>query len=114
MMGGMKDAGGQQSRFKWMMEGQSPAPSPPTTTFHKNGRCNRWIEIQFLQFTLGEQTPLRPLRTVSVLLNALIITFIHSQSESLLIRSVQNIFMSICVTLFSFSNDFFKALYPVV
>ncbi|TWW69484.1 Trinucleotide repeat-containing gene 6B protein [Takifugu flavidus] len=37
MMGGMKDAGGQQSRFKWMMEGQSPAPSPPTTAFHKNG-----------------------------------------------------------------------------
>lgn len=43
MMGGMKDAGGHQSRFKWMMEGQSPAPSPPTTAFHKNGRCNRWI-----------------------------------------------------------------------
>ncbi|XP_078141005.1 trinucleotide repeat containing adaptor 6Bb.1 [Centroberyx gerrardi] len=36
-MGGMKDAGGQQSRFKWMMEGHSPAPSPPDTTLHKNG-----------------------------------------------------------------------------
>ncbi|KAA8584847.1 hypothetical protein FQN60_003541 [Etheostoma spectabile] len=37
MMGGMKDTGGQQSRFKWMMEGHSPAPSPPETTLHKNG-----------------------------------------------------------------------------
>lgn len=37
-MGGMKDAGGQQSRFKWMMEGHSPAPSPPDTALHKNGR----------------------------------------------------------------------------
>ncbi|XP_069557422.1 trinucleotide repeat-containing gene 6B protein-like isoform X2 [Brachyistius frenatus] len=37
MMGGMKDIGGQQSRFKWMMEGHSPAPSPPDTTLHKNG-----------------------------------------------------------------------------
>lgn len=56
MMGGMKDAGGQQSRFKWMMEGQSPAPSPPAATFHKNGRFNRWIEIQ-AGFTLQKQTP---------------------------------------------------------
>lgn len=38
MMGGMKDLGGQQSRFKWMMEGHSPAPSPPDSTIHKNGR----------------------------------------------------------------------------
>lgn len=38
MMGGMKDTGGQQSRFKWMMEGHSPAPSPPDSTLHKNGR----------------------------------------------------------------------------
>lgn len=37
MMGVMKDTGGQQSRFKWMMEGHSPAPSPPDTTLHKNG-----------------------------------------------------------------------------
>uniref|UniRef100_A0A8D3E3C5 TNRC6 PABC binding domain-containing protein n=2 Tax=Scophthalmus maximus TaxID=52904 RepID=A0A8D3E3C5_SCOMX len=37
MMGGMKDTGGQQSRFKWMMEGHSPAPSPPDSTLHKNG-----------------------------------------------------------------------------
>ncbi|XP_056262530.1 trinucleotide repeat-containing gene 6B protein-like isoform X2 [Pseudoliparis swirei] len=36
-MGGMKDTGGQQSRFKWMMEGHSPAPSPPDTSLHKNG-----------------------------------------------------------------------------
>ncbi|KAK6328341.1 hypothetical protein J4Q44_G00003190 [Coregonus suidteri] len=34
--GGMKDVGGQQSRFKWMMEGHSPAPSPPES-LHKNG-----------------------------------------------------------------------------
>lgn len=38
MMGGMKDTGGQQSRFKWMMEGHSSAPSPPDTSLHKNGR----------------------------------------------------------------------------
>jgi hypothetical protein len=37
MVGGMKDGGGQQSRFKWMMEGHSPAPSPPDTVHHKNG-----------------------------------------------------------------------------
>lgn len=37
MMGGMKDMGGQQSRFKWMMEEHSPAPSPPDPTPHKNG-----------------------------------------------------------------------------
>nr|XP_040047405.1 trinucleotide repeat-containing gene 6B protein-like isoform X2 [Gasterosteus aculeatus aculeatus] len=37
MMGGMKDTGGQQSRFKWMMEGHSSAPSPPDTSLHKNG-----------------------------------------------------------------------------
>ncbi|CDQ75111.1 unnamed protein product [Oncorhynchus mykiss] len=35
--GGVKDGGGQQSRFKWMMEGHSPAPSPPDTAHHKNG-----------------------------------------------------------------------------
>ncbi|XP_051958577.1 trinucleotide repeat-containing gene 6B protein-like isoform X1 [Xyrauchen texanus] len=34
---GLKDNGGQQSRFKWMMEGHSPAPSPPDSTLHKNG-----------------------------------------------------------------------------
>ncbi|XP_055743949.1 trinucleotide repeat-containing gene 6B protein-like [Salvelinus fontinalis] len=37
MVGGVKDGGGQQSRFKWMMEGHSPAPSPPDTAHHKNG-----------------------------------------------------------------------------
>ncbi|KAG5832470.1 hypothetical protein ANANG_G00291500 [Anguilla anguilla] len=31
-LGGMKDSGGQQSRFKWMMEGRSPAPSPPDSS----------------------------------------------------------------------------------
>lgn len=41
MMGGMKDTGGQQSRFKWMMEGHSPAPSPPDTALHKNGRVTQ-------------------------------------------------------------------------
>ncbi|KAM8887820.1 trinucleotide repeat-containing gene 6B protein isoform 1-T1 [Synchiropus picturatus] len=36
--GGMKDFGGQQSRFKWMMEGQSsPDPVSSDSTFHKNG-----------------------------------------------------------------------------
>lgn len=34
---GLKDSGGQQSRFKWMMEGHSPAPSPPDSILHKNG-----------------------------------------------------------------------------
>lgn len=46
-----------------------------------------------------------------MLLNALIIIFIHSQSESLLIRSIQNIFMSICVTLF-FYCFFFQGPLP--
>ncbi|XP_026206583.1 trinucleotide repeat-containing gene 6B protein isoform X2 [Anabas testudineus] len=36
--GAMKDLGGQQSRFKWMMEGQSsPDTSSPENAFHKNG-----------------------------------------------------------------------------
>lgn len=35
--GGLKDAAGQQSRFKWMMEGHSPAPSPPDSAL-KNGK----------------------------------------------------------------------------
>lgn len=36
--GGMKDLGGQQSRFKWMMEGHSsPDTSSPENAFHKNG-----------------------------------------------------------------------------
>lgn len=35
--GGMKDGGGQQSRFKWLMEGHSPNPPPPDTAPHKNG-----------------------------------------------------------------------------
>ncbi|KAM3859732.1 trinucleotide repeat-containing gene 6B protein [Diretmus argenteus] len=36
--GGLKDLGGQQSRFKWMMEGHSPPdPSPPESVLHKNG-----------------------------------------------------------------------------
>ncbi|XP_061158806.1 trinucleotide repeat-containing gene 6B protein-like isoform X1 [Syngnathus typhle] len=42
MMGGMKDIGGQQSRFKWMMEGHSPAPSPPDSTLLKNGSSENW------------------------------------------------------------------------
>ncbi|KAF7649343.1 hypothetical protein LDENG_00143020 [Lucifuga dentata] len=45
-MGGMKDAGGQQSRFKWMMEGHSPAPSPPDTTLHKNGPLPTSIKMR--------------------------------------------------------------------
>uniref|UniRef100_A0A3B4UUA1 Trinucleotide repeat containing adaptor 6Bb.1 n=1 Tax=Seriola dumerili TaxID=41447 RepID=A0A3B4UUA1_SERDU len=46
MMGGMKDTGGQQSRFKWMMEGHSPAPSPPDTTLHKNGPLPSAIKVR--------------------------------------------------------------------
>ncbi|XP_054615838.1 trinucleotide repeat-containing gene 6B protein-like [Dunckerocampus dactyliophorus] len=42
MMGGMKDIGGQQSRFKWMMEGHSPAPSPPDSSLLKNGSTENW------------------------------------------------------------------------
>ncbi|XP_077474644.1 trinucleotide repeat containing adaptor 6Bb.1 isoform X1 [Stigmatopora argus] len=42
MMGGIKDIGGQQSRFKWMMEGHSPAPSPPDSTLLKNGSTDNW------------------------------------------------------------------------
>lgn len=45
--GGLKESGGQQSRFKWMMEGHSPAPSPDDA-LHKNGefilqkpQCNK-------------------------------------------------------------------------
>ena len=36
---GMKDpGGGQQSRFKWMMEGHSPSSSPDAiAAMHKNG-----------------------------------------------------------------------------
>lgn len=34
---GLKESGGQQSRFKWMMEGHSPAPSSPDSALHKNG-----------------------------------------------------------------------------
>lgn len=37
--GGLKDVAGQQSRFKWMMEGHSPAPSPPDSAL-KNGKGN--------------------------------------------------------------------------
>ncbi|XP_076856462.1 trinucleotide repeat-containing gene 6B protein isoform X2 [Brachyhypopomus gauderio] len=37
MVGGLKDCGGQQSRFKWMMEGHSPASSSPDSVLHKNG-----------------------------------------------------------------------------
>ncbi|XP_070836512.1 trinucleotide repeat-containing gene 6B protein-like isoform X2 [Chaetodon trifascialis] len=46
MMGGMKDTGGQQSRFKWMMEGHSPAPSPPDTALHKNGPLPSAIKVR--------------------------------------------------------------------
>ncbi|GAA6215573.1 trinucleotide repeat-containing gene 6B protein-like [Lates japonicus] len=46
MMGGMKDTGGQQSRFKWMMEGHSPTPSPPDTTLHKNGPLPSAIKVR--------------------------------------------------------------------
>ncbi|XP_041941471.1 trinucleotide repeat-containing gene 6B protein-like isoform X2 [Alosa sapidissima] len=35
--GAVKDPVGPQSRFKWMMEGHSTAPSPPDAALHKNG-----------------------------------------------------------------------------
>ncbi|XP_038129725.1 trinucleotide repeat-containing gene 6B protein-like [Cyprinodon tularosa] len=46
MMGGMKDMSGQQSRFKWMMEGHSPAPSPPDSALHKNGPLPSSIKVR--------------------------------------------------------------------
>jgi len=65
MMGGpgaMKDIGGQQSRFKWMMEGNSPAPSPPDTALHKNGMSTDGLKEDFIylfvlhrKFTLWEK-----------------------------------------------------------
>lgn len=43
---GPKDLGNQQSRFKWMMEGQtSPDTASPDNAFHKNG---------WLPFSLGK------------------------------------------------------------
>lgn len=45
MVGGVKDGGGgQQSRFKWMMEGHSPAPSPPES-LNKNGERERVLTL---------------------------------------------------------------------
>lgn len=50
--GTMKDLGGQQSRFKWMMEGQSPPDtSPAENAFHKNGRISFFF-IFFFNFLL--------------------------------------------------------------
>lgn len=46
MMGGMKDTGGQQSRFKWMMEGHSPVPSPPDPLLNKNGPLAAGMKIR--------------------------------------------------------------------
>lgn len=44
--GSMKDLGGQQSRFKWMMEGHSsPDTSSPENTFHKNGEVIEFVSI---------------------------------------------------------------------
>ncbi|KAJ8263945.1 hypothetical protein GJAV_G00143390 [Gymnothorax javanicus] len=45
--GGMKDSsGGQQSRFKWIMEGHSPAPSPPDSALHKNGPISAPVKLR--------------------------------------------------------------------
>ncbi|KAG9338823.1 hypothetical protein JZ751_025260 [Albula glossodonta] len=44
--GGMKDGGGQQSRFKWIMEGHSPAPSPPDSALHKNGPISAPVKLR--------------------------------------------------------------------
>lgn len=54
MMGGMKDMSGQQSRFKWMMEGHSPAPSPPDTALHKNGRLTDGSQWDFFFFCISK------------------------------------------------------------
>lgn len=37
---GLKDGAGTQSRFKWMMDGNSLTPSPPEQTLH-NGKILR-------------------------------------------------------------------------
>ncbi|XP_018594169.2 trinucleotide repeat-containing gene 6B protein-like isoform X2 [Scleropages formosus] len=44
--GNMKEGGGQQSRFKWMMEGHSPTPSPPDSTLHKNGPISAPVKLR--------------------------------------------------------------------
>ncbi|KAL4658044.1 trinucleotide repeat-containing gene 6B protein-like [Arapaima gigas] len=44
--GSMKEGGGQQSRFKWMMEGHSPTPSPPDSTLHKNGPISAPVKLR--------------------------------------------------------------------
>nr|XP_023670236.1 trinucleotide repeat-containing gene 6B protein-like [Paramormyrops kingsleyae] len=44
--GGMKDGGGQQSRFKWLMEGHSPNPPPPDTAPHKNGPMSTPMKLR--------------------------------------------------------------------
>lgn len=48
---GLKDNVGQQSRFKWMMEGHSPAPSPPDVTLHKNGAVPFFVTHASLGYT---------------------------------------------------------------
>lgn len=49
---GLKDTGGQQSRFKRMMEGHSPAPSPPDSTLHKNGERHHFDNLLILRHHL--------------------------------------------------------------
>lgn len=47
--GAMKDLGGQQSRFKWMMEGNcSPDTSSSENAFHKNGEIITFFESNFI------------------------------------------------------------------
>lgn len=44
LIGGQKDGGGAQSRFKWMMDGNSMTPSPPEVTLHNGEIHTRAIE----------------------------------------------------------------------
>lgn len=112
MMGGMKDTGGQ-SRFKWMMEGHSPAPSPPNANLHKNGRCNRWVETQFLQWHHSHLSWKTFQAVENLVLNVLINSIFHSVSEKLLIRDPKRIHINLS-DLISVLNGFPKALYPML
>lgn len=94
MMGGMKDTGGQ-SRFKWMMEGHSPAPSPPNANLHKNGRCNRWVETQFLQLHHSHLSWNTFQAVKNLVLRVLTNSIFHSVSENLLIRDPKGIHINL-------------------
>lgn len=64
-----------------------------------------------MDFVHWEQTPPRPLWTISVVFNALIIIFIHSMSESLLVKLIQNIHVNLFDLVFIF-QCFFQGPLP--